>query len=159
MKYNSWESLENLNCSELFDAYNNKIRNKNTKKCSYHNPPENESSSDCVSTTTAVTADTVLVANTSTLNDKASSDSANTSDVVCTADKRKEKVDDFECLLETHEPDYIVGAKNVDGIYKFLIKWKGEDNADFVLFKDANIKWPQMVIKFYEERFHWSNEI
>lgn len=56
-------------------------------------------------------------------------------------------------------PEKITGARyNDDHELEFLIKWtkkksvSGKRDEEFVPAKIANLKWPQFIIKFYEDR-------
>ncbi|KAH8410950.1 hypothetical protein KR222_000825, partial [Zaprionus bogoriensis] len=53
------------------------------------------------------------------------------------------------------KPAKILGATNSSGSLMFLMSWTNSKRAEMVPAKLANIKCPQLVIKFYEERLTW----
>jgi len=57
-----------------------------------------------------------------------------------------------------YEAEEIIGATDLDGQIMFNIKWKGADILDWIPAKEANVKCPQVVIKYYESCLTWKNE-
>lgn len=51
-----------------------------------------------------------------------------------------------------YEPECILSAAHKSsGEHMFLMKWKGTTESDMVSAKEANERYPELVIKFYEE--------
>lgn len=74
------------------------------------------------------------------------------------ANKRKDITEDnrsrgFDRGLE---PDRIVGATDASGELMFLIMWKGcENEADLVPASQMNVRYPEVVINYYENKKQW----
>lgn len=74
------------------------------------------------------------------------------------ATDKDEKDDEPNGFDKGYQPEKILGASDIGGTLMFLMQWKAQDKAELVVAKDANVKCPQLVIAFYEERLTWNSE-
>ena len=138
---NTWEPRENLDCEDLIEGFEKKRKEKADKK--------KESDKRYY---------LILFAIFSSLKIKLYLISFfRKSGPASESSAKKKKNDDekprgFDRNLD---PERIIGATDSSGELMFLIKWKGSDEADLVPAREANVKCPQTVIKFYEERLTW----
>lgn len=123
---NTWEPEENLDCPDLISEFEEKRKKKLEEKKDTPEKKRKVNGSD--------------------------------SNEASGQKKRKKNVEEdnrprgFDRGLD---PERIIGATDSSGELMFLIKWKGSDEADLVPSRIANVKCPQVVIKFYEERLTW----
>ncbi|XP_053684488.1 chromobox protein homolog 1-like isoform X1 [Sabethes cyaneus] len=144
---NTWEPEENLDCPDLIQAFED-ARKKKEKDGKLSSSCALEPVYPCVDFSTGKEESSGR---------KVGRKSGVSDDSKAPAAKRKstageDKKIGFDRGLE---PEEILGATDHNGQLMFLMKWKDAANADLVPAKQANVKCPQIVIKFYESRLTW----
>ncbi|CAF0994981.1 unnamed protein product [Adineta steineri] len=137
---NTWEPHQNLDCPDLIDEYENRI----LQKPRFINEPS------------------------TSLKRKSSLDQAPQqnkrgrppNDSLGHRNYSKQQTsslhtDETSAFDRGLEPEKILGATDATGELMLLVQWKGTGEADLVPARICNIKCPQVVIRFYEERLTW----
>ncbi|XP_031560643.1 chromobox protein homolog 1-like [Actinia tenebrosa] len=139
---NTWEASEGLQCPELIAEFEKKMQEKKKSKGSSSKRKESGPSEKETKTKKR------KVINTGSDTDQ--------NLVMKAVEIQDAKLDQIDPISEGWEADSILGATEVDSQIHFLIQWRNTDRADLIPSKVANVKWPQIVIKFYEERVTWT---
>ncbi|XP_072162591.1 chromobox protein homolog 1 [Bemisia tabaci] len=126
---NTWEPEENLDCPDLISQFEEQRKKRESTK-----------------------KDEVSKKRKSTSSDKDAEKKSLAPKPKKSQPEEDNKPRGFDRNLE---PEKIIGATDSSGELMFLMKWKDNDEADLVPARQANIKCPQVVIKFYEERLTW----
>ncbi|XP_046660156.1 chromobox protein homolog 1-like isoform X2 [Homalodisca vitripennis] len=137
---NTWEPEENLDCPELIQEFKDARKKKESLKRQEETTPKQPAKKKKT-----------------TKDGKEGKEKEVKEKEEKTPQPKKKVVEDdtpkgFERGLE---PERVIGATDSSGELMFLMKWKGTDEADLVPAKLANIRCPQIVIQFYEERLTW----
>ena len=122
---NTWEPEENLDCPDLIAEF---LQSQKTA----HFKTDKSEGGKC----------------------KADSDSEDKGEESKPKKKKKES-EEPRGFARGLEPEQIIGATDSSGELMLLMKWKNSDEADLVPAKEADVKCPQVVISFYEERLTW----
>ncbi|CAK1603573.1 unnamed protein product [Parnassius mnemosyne] len=137
----TWEPVENLDCEELIKTFEDSRKEKEKSKKSEERGKKRarESSVD-----TSVTGRS---------KGRATSVSSMEEPKESKHERKEDKAKSgFDKGLKAEK---IIGASDATGELMFLIKWADSDEAELVPAKVANVKCPQQVIAFYEERLTW----
>uniref|UniRef100_A0A1A9UVF0 Heterochromatin protein 1 n=1 Tax=Glossina austeni TaxID=7395 RepID=A0A1A9UVF0_GLOAU len=156
---NTWEPEENLDCQDLIKQYEeerakDEATSTKTEKSEKLKKEKDSGRSSSASNKRKNETETKAAVTTK----KKRTDSANPetdTESVSEASSRQSELTGFDKGLEAEN---ILGASDSNGGLYFLIQFKGVDQAEMVPASVANIKIPQMVIKFYEERLSWYSD-
>lgn len=140
---NTWEPEENLDCPELIDEFEEKLKQRKEKE---KKPKE---------TTERGRKRTLSNSNSSVTDAGSSKERRKASPAKTKSNTEEEEPKGTLGFHRGLEAEKIIGATDTSGQLMFLLKWKGVEEADLVPAKTANELCPQVVIKFYEERLTW----
>ena len=156
---NTWEPEENLGCPDLIAAFEKAQKEKAARSASV----TSASTTAAAAVVAKRNSDLEIPSKKKHRAESSSSSILNTTNSenqppssVDTAATEPNMTRGFDRGLV---PEKIIGATDSSGELMFLMKWKNSDEADLVLAKQANLKCPQVVIAFYEERLTWNTSV
>ncbi|XP_059618410.1 chromobox protein homolog 1-like isoform X2 [Phlebotomus argentipes] len=162
---NTWEPIDNLDCQELIEEFeaSRPSSSKDDSKDSISSKPRKSGKRkgiDDESDDESVTKKAKKIPASSDDSDKEGETEAKKEKPEKSKTKKPKSTDSDNHRAKNGDtkelvPETILGATDINGPLMFLIKWKGTDKAELIPAKEANIKFPQAVIAFYEQRLIW----
>ncbi|CAF0869670.1 unnamed protein product [Adineta ricciae] len=137
---NTWEPHQNLDCPDLIEEYENRL----VQKSRYINEPSTSLKRKSSIDQTPMQNKRGRPPNDSLAHRNYSKQQ--------TSSVQSEEPSAFD---RGFEPEKILGATDATGELMLLVQWKGTGEADLIPARICNIKCPQVVIKFYEDRLTW----
>ncbi|EDW11168.1 heterochromatin protein 1 isoform X2 [Drosophila mojavensis] len=170
---NTWEPEGNLDCQDLIQQY--ELSRKDEANAASTNSTSSKKDRPGSSAKVRETGRTSTTTNSSSTGGSSAAGSAGgaggkrkSEEPAAPASNKSKRVDSedggdlvpaggtgFDRGLEAEK---ILGASDNNGRLTFLIQFKGVDQAEMVPSTVANVKIPQMVIRFYEERLSWYSD-
>jgi len=152
----TWEPEENLDCPDLIEEYENSLKKKKEKEEKPSTPAVQDKKRKLSSGSSTPNSSSQKKEKKEVKDEK----NENTPKPAKQPKKEKDKEPPKEPegpkgFDRKLAPEKIIGATDSSGELMFLMKWTGTDEADLVPAKVANIRCPQVVIQFYEERLTW----
>ena len=142
---NTWEPAENLQCQQLIKEFEKKLQKKKEeaklKESERERGTKRKAREENGQGSSNVASD------------------AKSNDLSTASSSRKSKTNLLPQTYKYKEAEKIIGATDTSGNLMFLMKWKGSEDADLIPAKEANVRWPSVVIAFYEERLTWKTPI
>lgn len=148
---NCWEHEENLECDGIINEYENSLVQKITKK------EEKKQENVLPVNNTSLMAmesdedDTISLPEDGIHHDARIIIACYSSDT----ERQRSAINEQFPIPEEKIPDAIIGATQTNDGLHFLLKWKNSERADLISASEANIRFPQAVIEYYEERLYW----
>ncbi|XP_016967526.1 heterochromatin protein 1 [Drosophila biarmipes] len=152
---NTWEPESNLDCQDLIQQY--ELSRKDEEKAAASKKDRPSSSAKAKETTGRVSTSASSV--NKRKSEEPTAPAGNKSKRTTDADQDSSiPVTGSTGFDRGLEAEKILGASDNNGRLTFLIQFKGVDQAEMVPSSVANLKIPQMVIHFYEERLSWYSD-
>jgi len=152
---NTWEPEENLGCPDLIAEFERDWEAKEKKKKEAAAAAKKRPGPASASRAAAAEDSSERKENKRERERESSSARADTGSSAKKAKTKEAGATEVTGFDRGLHPEKIIGATDSSGELMFLMKWKDTDEADLVPSRQANVKCPQVVIAFYEERLTW----